>query len=86
MITFIFLAPTLDFVSSVFYVNESDGTVVNVVCMTLTPPTGGLECDVVVPLTLVDGKASELPNIKLLVMCIYVYVTYIHRVWHGLCT
>ena len=62
MITFIFLAPTLDFVSSVFYVNESDGTVDNVVCMTVTPPKGGLECDVEVPLYLVDGKAGGLSN------------------------
>ena len=56
----LYLAPTLDFVSHVFDVDEDDGTVTDVVCMILTPPAGGMECELEVPLSLANGKAGEL--------------------------
>ena len=43
-----------------FDVDEDDGTVTDVVCMILTPPSGGMECDLEVPLSLANGKAGEL--------------------------
>ena len=42
----------------VYNVDEDAGTVE--VCMDLTDlPPGGLECDLVIPLNLVDGKAGN---------------------------
>ena len=61
----------LDFLQPVFNVDDDDVTVD--VCMTLDGlPMGGLECDLVVPLNLVDGKAGEIN------VCIYVYT---HVCW-----
>ena len=47
----------LDFTQPDFPAGEGDGTVD--VCMLLTPPAGGMECDVVVELTLQSGKAGK---------------------------
>ena len=48
----------LDFSMDVFNVDEDDGSVE--VCMYLTNlPAEGLECDLIIPLNLVDGKAGE---------------------------
>ena len=54
----IFLAaPGLDFTQPDFPAGEGDGTVD--VCMLLSPPFGGTECDVVVVLALYSGKAGK---------------------------
>ena len=48
----------LDFSQAVYRFDEGDGAVE--ICMDLTNiPNGGLECDLLVPLTLVDGKAGK---------------------------
>ena len=51
----------LEFTQAVYDVDEDD---INVdICMRLSGlPAGGLECDLVVPLNLVDGKACESLN------------------------
>ena len=51
----------LDFTQAVFVDDEDDLDVD--ICMRLSGlPAGGLECDLVVPLILMDGKASESLN------------------------
>ena len=56
-ITFV-TAPGLDFtLQPDFAAGEGDGTVD--VCMLLSPPSGGMECDVVVELGLDSGKAGK---------------------------
>ena len=47
----------LDFTQAVFVVGEGDGSVD--VCMELTPPSGGMECEVVVNLLAADNKAGN---------------------------
>ena len=48
----------LDFTEDTFDVNEGDGNVL--VCMELIGlPADGLECDLVIPLIMVPGKARE---------------------------
>ena len=48
----------LDFSQEDFVINEFAGSVD--ICMDLTNlPAEGLECDLVIPLNLLDGKASE---------------------------
>ena len=53
-----FPAPGLDFTQPSFDAEEGDGTVE--VCMILTPPPGGVECDVVIALATENGKARKL--------------------------
>ena len=51
----------LDFTEAVYDVDEDNIDVD--ICMQLSGlPAGGLECDLVVPLNLVDGKAGESLN------------------------
>ena len=47
----------LTFTQQDFVVNEGDGTVD--VCMELTPPTGGMECEVIVTLSAAGDKAGN---------------------------
>ena len=55
--TTIFSDAGLDFTQAVYNVGEGDGTVD--VCMELTPPSGGMECEVVVNLVAADNKAGK---------------------------
>ena len=48
----------LDFTQTTFVANEGDGTVD--VCMVLSPPSGAMECDITVALTVENGKAGML--------------------------
>ena len=47
----------LTFTQQDFVVNEGDGTVD--VCMELTPPDGGMECEVIVTLSAAGDKAGN---------------------------
>ena len=57
LITFPILGTDVSFTKEVVYVAEANGTAE--VCMAITVPSDGLECDIMVSFILVNGTAGE---------------------------